>query len=179
MADFDNALAVILQEEGGYNPADPSMHGVTQTTYDTYRDSYGLDRQDVRAIGDDEVYEIYQTVYWQGSGADAIAASGNYPLALFHFDTAVNLGLTPAKQLRAAAGDDLGVYANLRSQRYHEIAAANPAKHGADLPIWLSRVASVLKIAKGGAGLTAAGAVLIVVMGAIALKIANRHQGRT
>lgn len=174
MADFDTALAVILNEEGGYNSADPSMHGVTQHTYDAYRDGYGLERQDVRMIADDEVYEIYLTNYWQASGADHLAAAGNYPLALFHFDTAVNVGVARANDLRAQAGDSLTAYAQLRDQFYRDLAAAQPTKHSGDLPIWLARVNRVLATAKSKAGLTAISAVVIVAVGAIGYKYFKR-----
>ena len=95
---YTTALAFTLAEEGGYanHPADrggPTMRGVTQSVYDSYRKSLHLPRTDVRDITDAEVAEIYCTRYWRPAGCDVMAEGGAPRLALLHFDSAVNHGV--------------------------------------------------------------------------------------
>jgi lysozyme family protein len=92
VSDFDRALPIILEEEGGWydgsRPWDPNptMHGITQTTYDAYRAAKGEDSASVQNISDSEVADIYQSEYWLPSHADLLP----WPLSLFHFDFFVN-----------------------------------------------------------------------------------------
>ena len=96
--DFDRALPVILEEEGGYyegsHPWDPNptMRGVTKATYDAYRHAKGQLAQSVQRISDAEVGDIYLTEYWIPSHAESLP----WPLSLFHFDLAVNAGAAEA-----------------------------------------------------------------------------------
>lgn len=88
------ALKFTLRWEGGYvnHPNDPggeTNKGVTIATYNEYRRRRGLPLQSVRLITDAEVYEIYETMYWQ----PAQCATMRRPLAIVHFDTAVNFGV--------------------------------------------------------------------------------------
>lgn len=106
MSGFLQALPVTLRFEGGYanHPNDPggaTMKGVTQATYDAYRDESGEPRRDVRAIADAEVEAIYHRRYWLAGKCDALP----WPVSLCHFDACVNHGLTnAAKILQRAAG---------------------------------------------------------------------------
>jgi lysozyme family protein len=99
--DFDRALSVILEEEGGWydgsQPWDPNptMHGITQVRYDQYRANAGLEAQSVQLISDNERDTIYLTDYWQPSHAALLP----WPLSLFHFDFYVNT--TPVRAIRA------------------------------------------------------------------------------
>lgn len=87
--DFDRCLPIILQEEGGYNPSDPSMHGILQSVYDKWRTSHGQAAQDVRLISDQETSDIYWAWYWLAARSDVLS----WPANLCHFDAGVNTGV--------------------------------------------------------------------------------------
>lgn len=103
---LDLALKFTLQEEGGYvnNPHDSggaTNHGITQATYDSYRDSMKLPRQSVSLITDAEVRTIYDEMYWQPAKCPQLHS----PLDVCHFDWTVNHGVPGAiKTLQAALG---------------------------------------------------------------------------
>lgn len=91
--DFHTILQFTLQWEGGFvdHPNDPggkTNRGVTQSTYDRYRNDKGLPLKDVRHIGDQEVRTIYYRMFWKKAGCD------NLPplLAMATFDWAVHSG---------------------------------------------------------------------------------------
>lgn len=100
------ALKFSLRWEGGYvnHPDDPggaTNKGVTQDTYDTYRINNRLPTQGVDRITDKEVHDIYFSMYWQPSQAPLMVL----PLAIAHFDTAVNFGVGGAVEfLQEALG---------------------------------------------------------------------------
>lgn len=117
---FSTCLAATLLEEGGYsdNPADPggaTFHGVTQATYDKWRDSKGKPRQGVRLMEPDECDVLYHNWYWTPAFCAYLPAG----VDMVHFDTAVNTGakeagfilqravnsLLPAGKLVAVDGD--------------------------------------------------------------------------
>ncbi len=88
------ALKFTLLWEGGYvnDPDDPggaTNKGVTQDTYNTYRINNRLPTQGVDLITNAEVHDIYFSMYWQPSQATIMVL----PLAIAHFDTAVNFGV--------------------------------------------------------------------------------------
>lgn len=94
--DFEKALAFTLKWEGGFvdNPNDPggrTNKGITQSTYNAY---LMRNDQDVKNISDREVREIYYKNYWLASKANQFVL----PLAIAHFDTAVNFGVSGATQ---------------------------------------------------------------------------------
>lgn len=162
---FDaTALPFVLAEEGGYNPNDPSMRGITQVTYNAYRDRNGLPRQDVRLISDDDVYAIYREDFWRDGGAESIADSGDFPLALVHFDAGVNQGTGAARTMLSQASGDPEAYLTVREERYRALAQAQPAKHAADLPVWLQRLADLRGAVAGMSGTTGGAAVLLSLM---------------
>jgi len=91
---FDKALAFTLKWEGGYvnNPNDyggATNKGVTQNTYDSWRESKGFKAQSVKNITDSEVKDIYYNNYWLASKCDRMIDS----LAIVMFDTSVNFGV--------------------------------------------------------------------------------------
>lgn len=147
---FEDALKIVLEHEGGYvnHPNDPggaTNRGITQRTYDAYRQKKGLSPQDVRYITEDEVREIYRKDYWEASGADKLPP----PLNLVHFDTAVNMGPGRAREFLSkvdqsdpckAAQD----YLSLREARYHAIVQKNQ-KQRVFLSGWLNRVNNLRK----------------------------------
>ncbi|MCY7273746.1 MAG: peptidoglycan-binding protein [Phormidesmis sp. CAN_BIN44] len=88
------ALKFTLLWEGGYvnHPDDPggaTNKGVTQGTYNTYRINNRLSTRGVNLITDAEVHDIYLSMYWKPSQANIMVL----PLAIAHFDTAVNFGV--------------------------------------------------------------------------------------
>lgn len=72
---FEQALAFVLQEEGGYvdDPHDPggaTNFGITQHTYDAWRTKQGLPLQSVQLISQDEVSTIYKEEYWDANNLE-------------------------------------------------------------------------------------------------------------
>ena len=99
-------LPEVLQHEGGYvnHPKDPggaTNKGITQKTYDSWRDRAGQPRQSVRNIRDDEVTAIYRRGYWDKVRGDELPAGVDYAV----FDFAVNSGVSRAsKYLQEVVG---------------------------------------------------------------------------
>ena len=173
---FEIALAHVLEMEGGwsedpYDPGGPTNRGLIisdlaahqgrRVTSETYP---GL-KQELRTISDDVVREIYAVRYWRPASCPDFPA----PLALFHFDAAVNHGLTGAARLlqraldvhvdgvigpitRAAAHRQateavLERYAELRRERYRRLPHFWRFGRG-----WLRRVDRTLAAAKKVSG---------------------------
>ena len=91
---LEEALKFTLRWEGGYvnHPADrggETNKGVTTTTYRDYRQRRGLPIQSVRFITDAEVRDIYENLYWKPAQCPLMQR----PLAIAHFDTAINCGV--------------------------------------------------------------------------------------
>lgn len=87
-ANFDRAIAILLEEEGGLadNPLDPgglTKYGISQRSYP------GLD---IRALTPEAAAAIYARDFWPACGADKLP----WPLCLFIFDHAVNAGSSSA-----------------------------------------------------------------------------------
>ncbi|MBW4682177.1 MAG: secretion activating protein [Microcoleus vaginatus WJT46-NPBG5] len=101
---FKTALQFTLKWEGGYSPNDVNgavNRGITQATYDTYRQSKSLAIQTVSKITEAEVEEAYLELFWKPGKADLMCL----PLAIVHFDTSVNFGVTGStKFLQEALG---------------------------------------------------------------------------
>ena len=91
---FDKALARVLVYEGGYvnaagDPGGPTMKGITQATYNSWRARQGLSAAPVRTISDKDVASIYRTDYWDRVDADNLPPGVDFCL----FDAAVNSGV--------------------------------------------------------------------------------------
>ena len=119
---FDKMLKFVLLREGGYsnNPNDKggeTNKGITYQTYNNYRKSRGLSPRSVKYITDEEVRDIYYNNYYKASGADKIQ---NPKLAAYVFDTAVNMGVSRAKEFLAKSGNDLNTYEQLRRNKYNQ-----------------------------------------------------------
>ena len=105
-ANFDKALAYVLEHEGGFvhHPKDPggaTNKGVTQAVYDAYRKLRGRGQQSVKFITDAEVTAIYKFQYWDKVQGDHLPAGLDYAV----FDFAVNSGVGRAsKYLQAVLG---------------------------------------------------------------------------
>lgn len=161
-------LSFVLEHEGGFSddPADPggaTNYGITQRTYDVWRDDRGLSRRSVLGIEHAEVETIYDERYW----TPGKCASLPPPLDLIHFDTCVNVGVdTAARTLQTALGITLvdGVigtktleqvrvvdtietaarYCSLRTTRYLALVHMRPSLRKF-LRGWLHRVGDLLQ----------------------------------
>lgn len=144
--DFDKMLEFVLKAEGGYNPNDCGQagnKGVLQSTYDSYRRQKGLSTRPVKNITNEEVKDLYYTMFYKASGADEI---DDPKLALYVFDAAVNMGVSAAKDLLKKSGNDPEKFKTLRLQRYKNIATNKPEK-AKYLNGWQNRVAKAEKFA--------------------------------
>ncbi|MEL7036670.1 MAG: glycosyl hydrolase 108 family protein [Cyanobacteria bacterium J06592_8] len=90
---FLTALEFTLKWEGDAgHPQDLGgvvQYGITQATFDTYRRRQGLPLKSVDEITASEVEQVYFEIYWKPSKADLMVL----PLAVTHFDTAVNFSV--------------------------------------------------------------------------------------
>jgi len=114
---FKGALALVLRYEGGWqnaksDPGNIAPHGVgggtnkgiTQGTYDEFRESRDQPYAPVQGITDEEVATIYRTRYWQQpSGPQIIATAGKPRLACVTFDWGVHGGTGKARRFVQAA----------------------------------------------------------------------------
>jgi lysozyme family protein len=105
---FKKILYVVLQNEGGYSnhPADPghaTNKGITQAVYDQYRIKNLQVVQSVIHITDEEVEDIYWTMYWIPS---RVAQLPDEDLMLHVFDHGVNAGVfTSVRMLQRLVGE--------------------------------------------------------------------------
>jgi lysozyme family protein len=94
---FDNCLAFVLEQEGGYSndSADPGGEtnwGISKRAHPTV---------DIKNLSRNGAGRIYEVEYWQPSHCDDMPA----PIALCVFDMAVNMGISrSAKILQEALG---------------------------------------------------------------------------
>lgn len=158
---YQDCLDFTLGREGGWydgsraDDPNPTMYGIIQKNYDTYRDGKTEPRQSVQLVSQDEVRDFYKW-YYTRSGAYLCG-----PLAAMTvFDAAVNCGeVTAAKLLQRALGvtedgtiggetqkaivaaDDGALAAKVsweRLRHYLTIVQAKP-RELPDLPSWLQR----------------------------------------
>lgn len=100
------ALPFTLGFEGGFSnhkddPGGPTMKGVTQKNYDSYRKSKGLELRTVQKITNAELNEIYDKRYYQAVRGDDLPPGLDFAV----FDFAVNSGLEQAaKELQRVLG---------------------------------------------------------------------------
>ena len=123
---FLRCLEVVLKSEGGYSnhPADSggaTMKGITQKEYDISRAKQGDGFQDVRLISDEELWDIYYTLYWMPMNLDII---NDDDLVLQVYDMGINAGpRTAIKLLQRLVGvqDDgyLGPQTNKAIKEYN------------------------------------------------------------
>ncbi|HZT48538.1 MAG TPA: TIGR02594 family protein [Hyphomicrobiaceae bacterium] len=169
---FERALAHVLEIEGGYSedpydPGGPTNHGITlselardkgvELTSDNFADL----KAELRAIPSATVRRIYRDSYWQAACCPELPP----PLALFHFDAAVNQGVAgAARMLQEAVGaeidgeigpltlaavaarpveETLAAYADIRRRRYRALPTFWRFGKG-----WLNRVGSTLALAQ-------------------------------
>lgn len=99
---FDDIFTIVHRLEGGrvHDPRDPgglTLGGVTQATYDDYRDRHSLPRQSVDLITPEEIRGLYG-LYWLAIRGEALLALHPH-VALIVFDAAINQGQGYAAKL--------------------------------------------------------------------------------
>lgn len=92
MGNFDRALEILLESEGGYvnHPSDPggaTRYGITQAVA---RESGYIG--DMRVLPINTAADIYRAKYWNACQCDELP----WPLCLYVFDAAVNQGTNAA-----------------------------------------------------------------------------------
>ena len=137
---FEKMLRFVLQEEGGYvnDPHDrggETNKGITHTTYNSYRKNKGLPKRSVKNITDDEVRDIYYNNYYKASGADKL---DNPQLSLYVFDTAVNMGVSRAKEFLNKSNGNADMFQKLRLAKYEEFAKVPDQRQY--LKTWTNRI---------------------------------------
>lgn len=164
---FDQIYNNILRSEGGLStrtaatgdPGGRTMMGVTQGTYNNWRQSQGLAPQDVANIGRDEHRTIFRNLYWEPIRGDDLPTGLDYAM----MDTAINAGPRRATSLlqrslgldedgrmgndtlaalgNTPVGELLGHYTGTR--RAWQLALPNAAQN----PGWVTRINEVNDIA--------------------------------
>ena len=109
---FGRALAHVLEMEGGWtddphDPGGPTNLGITLATYARHKDveltsgNVAELKAELRAISPETVRRIYLERYWRPASCEQMPPA----LAFFHFDAAVNQGVTgSARLLQEAVG---------------------------------------------------------------------------
>lgn len=151
MTDFGRALPIVLRFEGGkvddpHDKGGRTNRGITQRTYDGWREDKGLGGQDVFLLGEDELRDIYRTLYWWP------AQKLPWPLCLVVFDTAVLFGPTRATSWLAAvewaeASPQAMAWAILcfRRERHREVVARDKSQ-ARFLNGWMNRLAALAAV---------------------------------
>lgn len=152
MSDFDRALEFTLRWEGG-KVDDPLDHGgrtnrgITQKTYDGWRDDRGLPPRDVWLLEEDELRAIYRSLYWWP------AKDAPWPLNLVLLDSAVLFGASRATGwLQAVSWCDAAPEAQawailcLRRERHRERVAKEP-KQARFWAGWINRLEALAEAA--------------------------------
>jgi lysozyme family protein len=164
VADFQPAVAITLQNEGGFfhNPVTGEIvnHGITLKFVRSSGYQPDANEDFIRNLGIAEACAIYRTYFWDRCHIGAI---DDQSLANRVFDLTVNMGPPALQLLQSAAGQCavdgvlgpisiarinaldpvklLAEYKKLAAQRYTRIAADN-AQLAGDLAGWLARLNS-------------------------------------
>jgi len=165
-SNFEASLAEVLKSEGGWsdNPSDPggaTMKGITFQVYKDWKRNIHLTKDDLKAITDQEVHDLYKALYWDKIFGDDLPSGIDYAV----FDASVNMGVGRATKLLQEA---VGVVADgvIGQATIKAVLAANPQdlidkftqektnfyQSLKTFPVfgkgWLSRVASVKTISE-------------------------------
>jgi lysozyme family protein len=163
MAEFQPAVAITLQNEGGFfhNTATGEIvnHGVTLQFVRSSGYKSGADENFIRDLSAAEACAIYRTYFWDRFHIGSI---DDQSLANKVFDLTVNMGPRALRLLQSAGGcvvdgvlgpisiahinaldpvKLLADYKELAARRYAQIAVGNPLLAG-DLAGWLARLNS-------------------------------------
>ena len=102
---FEQCLALVLKEEGGYvnDPRDPggrTNHGVTQKTWESWV-GHPVTEADMKNLTIADVSPLYKANYWDKINGDSLPLGIDYAT----FDMAVNSGVSrAAKTLQQVLG---------------------------------------------------------------------------
>ncbi len=145
---FEKLLDYIFKDEGGFvdDPDDRggrTNYGITQGSYNDYRDRKGIGKADVKNITKVEAKNIYYEDYYKRSGADK---QKDIKDAYILFDTAVNFHPVTAKIMFKQASYDFYKMIELRKD-IHIQEAKNP-NQSKYLNGWLNRVDKIEKRAE-------------------------------
>jgi lysozyme family protein len=123
---YPAALKQVLKSEGGWSdhasdPGGATMKGITIGTYREWKRNPHITKEELRAIPDAEVYDIYRQQYWNKIDGDYLPSGVDYAV----FDAAVNMGVARATKLIQEA---VGVTADgvLGPKSLSAIQKANP-----------------------------------------------------
>ena len=101
MEPFQRALTFVLAAEGGEKITDDPKDRGGLTRWGISQAAYPM--LDIRSLTRDQATALYRKDYWLMGCCDGLPA----PIAVFHFDTAVNMGIHTANTLlQLAAGVD-------------------------------------------------------------------------
>ena len=161
---FLRAIDFVLAHEAGYvdHPKDPggaTNMGITKATLESWRGAC-VSKEEVKNLHRNEALAIYKARYWEPACCEALPG----PVALMHFDTAVNMGLGAAAQIlqksvgvavdgkigpktlaavsRASLPDLLTEYTARRMVRYGSLSTFDTFGLG-----WSRRAAEALRVA--------------------------------
>ena len=127
---FEKAFKYILKAEGGYicdknDRGGATNLGITQNTYNTFRQRKKLAPHSVSLLTKDEAKQIYYENYWCLSGADRIS---DFAAALVLFDSCVNHGVSAGKALYKNSGGNVELFLKLRRNKYENIVKRCPSQ---------------------------------------------------
>jgi len=131
-SDFERAVEFVLKWEGGYVKDDPGG----ETNFGISKNSYP--ELDISSLTVEQVKPIYYQDYWLKAGCDEL----NQPLDIIVFDTAVNMGVSKAKEFLEESSDWKD-YLFLRIEFYTESSKSNVYLRG-----WINRVVDLYKEGK-------------------------------
>jgi hypothetical protein len=132
---FNQAFLRTLKYEGG-------------RTNDTGGDTkYGISKKnnpdvDIDKLTIEGARRLYKERYWDAISGDKLAAR-DPKLAQVAFDTAVNQGVSKAKQFVTESGGDPTKLMQLRGEHYDNLVQKNPEKYGAFARGWASRLGNL------------------------------------
>ena len=132
---FNQAFLRTLKYEGG-------------RTNDTGGDTkYGISKKgnpdvDIDKLTIEGARKLYKERYWNAISGDKLAAR-DPKLAQAAFDTAVNQGVSKAKQFVTESGGDVSKLMQLRGEHYDNLAQQNPKKYGEFAKGWMNRLGNL------------------------------------
>jgi hypothetical protein len=134
---FDDAFRRVMRYEGGYVANDagkgPSKFGINKAANPDL---------DIAKLTEKDAKRIYRERYWDKISGDELAKK-NPALATVAFDTAVNMGVTPAKRLVEQSGGDPSKILAAREQHYASLIEKDPKKFSPYQSGWQSRLADL------------------------------------
>lgn len=146
---LNRILPFIYKHEGGFvnHPNDPggaTNRGITQRTYDAYRQRKGLPVRPVQQMTHDEDLEIYSTQYWKPEWEKL-----GFKLAACAMDTAVNMGPSRAERFLKDCGGSHVTFLQLRIAKYKELIERNPKLKVFERG-WMNRVTDLRRFVEMG-----------------------------